>query len=327
MPKGQAISLILDAQDRNVRAVEFVFQDQILRASATVGGWSVERQELSHAVGFNVVHIKARDNLPEGLARAAISPQQFGELRNLFSSRIDLPSDLSAGDELTVVIPQKQYLDGNRVVGPMAAARLVVSERSYDAYGFASVDGALRYYDANGQSLPHSFLSAPLKYERISSTFDLARPDPVSGATRPHQAIDYQAAVGTPVVAIASGTIEFAGWRDGYGLMVELKHTGGYASAYGHLSRIADGLKDGVRVKAGEGIGAVGQTGHATGPHLHFEFSLDGQRIDFLSVKIPEPDALTGVRLQQFKGEQQKWLSVMRGSENQFARDENPRWQ
>jgi murein DD-endopeptidase MepM/ murein hydrolase activator NlpD len=327
LPRDQAISLILDPQDRNVRAVEFVFQDQIVRASASLGGWSVERQELFHAVQFNVVHVNSGESISGILARAGMSAQQIGQLQNLFSSQIDFSPNLSAGDELKIVIPQKQYLDGNRVVGPIAAARWIASGRSYDAYGFSGVDGSLRYYDADGQSLPHTFLPAPLKYERISSTFDLARPDPVTGVTRPHQAIDFQAAVGTPVVAIGSGTVEFAGWRDGYGLMVEIKHAGGYASAYAHLSSVADGLKDGVRVKAGEGIGKVGQTGHATGPHLHFEFSLNGRRIDFLTVKVAEPDSLTGERLQHFKREQQKWLAVMSDAENQLAQAEIHQWQ
>jgi murein DD-endopeptidase MepM/ murein hydrolase activator NlpD len=328
LPKDQAISLILDGQDRNVRAVEFVLHDHIVRASATIGGWSVERQELSHSMRFNVVQVNPGDNFSKSLAGAGISAQQIRQLRTIFSSQIESSSELSAGDELTIVLPQKQYLDGNVVVGPLAAARWVISGRSYEAFGFSGVDGALRYYDSEGQSLPHSFLPAPLKYERISSTFNLARPDPVTGVTRPHQAIDYQAAVGTPVVAIGSGTVEFAGWREGYGLMIELKHAGGYASAYSHLSRLADGLTDGRRVKAGDKIGEVGRTGHATGPHLHFEFSLNGQRIDFLSVKVPEPDSLTGARLQQFRREQQQWLSVMSGSdEDQLARGEIRQWQ
>lgn len=327
LPRDQAISLILDPQDRNVRAVEFVFQDQIVRASATVGGWSVERTELFHAVRFNVVHVKAGESVSRSLARAGVSAQQIGQLRNLFHAQLNFSPVLSADDELMIVIPQKHYLDGNRVVGPMAAMRGMVSGQTYDAYSFSGVDGALRYYDADGQSLPHSFLPAPLKYERISSTFDLARPDPVTGVTRPHQAIDFQAAVGTPVVAIGSGTVEFAGWRDGYGLLVEIKHARGYASAYAHLSTIADGLKDGFRVKAGEVIGKVGQTGHATGPHLHFEFSLNGQMIDFLAVRVTEADSLTGARLQQFKRERQMWLTVMSDAENQLAQAEMRQWQ
>jgi murein DD-endopeptidase MepM/ murein hydrolase activator NlpD len=328
LPKDQAISLILDGQDRNVRAVEFVLRDHIVRASATIGGWSVERQELFHSMRFNVVRVNPGDNFSKSLAEAGISAQQIRQLRNIFSSQIEFSSGVSAGDELKIVLPQKQYLDGNVVVGPLAAARWAISGRSYEAFGFSGVDGALRYYDSEGQSLPHSFLPAPLKYERISSTFNLARPDPVTGVTRPHQAIDYQAAVGTPVVAIGSGTVEFAGWREGYGLMIEIKHAGGYASAYCHLSRLAEGLVDGKRVKAGDEIGQVGRTGHATGPHLHFEFSLDGQRIDFLSVKVTEPDSLTGVRLQEFRREQQQWRSIMSGTdEDPLARGEVRQWQ
>ena len=99
-----------------------------------------------------------------------------------------------------------------------------------DGYSMPSAStlerGALQYYDADGHLLPRAFLAAPLKFDRISSTFDLARPDPVTGVLRPHEAIDFQAPQGTPVVAIGSATVEFAGWRPGYGLMVELKHAG-----------------------------------------------------------------------------------------------------
>ena len=251
---------------------------------------------------------------------------QIAELHRIFSSELDLSADLSAGDEVSVAMPQKYYLDGHVVGGQIAAARVVAGGRSYEAFGFSSADGSLHYYDIDGHILPSSFLTAPLKFERISSTFDLARPDPATGVLRPHEAVDYQAPHGTAVVAVGSGTVEFAGLRGGYGYMVEVKHAGGYSSTYAHLSRIAAGLEPGVRIKAGEPIGAVGQTGYATGPHLHFEFALNGEKIDFLSVKTPGPDTLTGVKLQQFKREQEKWLAVLRGEANSLARLDLPRW-
>jgi murein DD-endopeptidase MepM/ murein hydrolase activator NlpD len=223
-------------------------------------------------------------------------------------------------------MPRKFYLEGHVVVGQIAAARVVAGGRSFEAFGFSVADGSLQYYDLAGHLLPSAFLAAPLKFERISSTFDLARPDPATGVLRPHEAVDYQAPQGTAVIAVGSGTVEFAGSRGGYGLMVELKHAGGYSSAYAHLSRIADGLEEGARIKTGDPIGAVGQTGYATGPHLHFEFALNGERIDFLKVKNSGPDSLTGVKLQQFKREQEKWLAVLSGEANSLARLDLPRW-
>lgn len=326
MPKDQAFNLVLDTQNRNVRTVEFVLQEHIVRASATLGGWSLDRQELFHVARLNLVRLKAGNSFSASAARAGLSRAQIAELQRTFSSELDLLLDLAAGDEVHVVIPQKHYLDGHVVAGQMAAARVVAGGRSYEAFGFPDRDGALQYFDIDGHLLPRAFLTAPLKYERISSTFDLARPNPATGVLRPHEAVDFQAPQGTPVIAVGSGTVEFAGWRGGYGLMVELKHAGGYSSVYAHLSRLAEGVAEGARIKAGDAIGAVGQTGHATGPHLHFEFALNGEKIDFLSVKIPGADSLTGAKLQQFKREQEKWLAVLRSEPNQLARLELPRW-
>ena len=155
----------------------------------------------------------------------------------------------------------------------------------------------------------------------------MARPDPLTGVLRPHEAIDFQAPLGTPVIAIGPGTVEFAGWSPGYGWMVELKHAGGYASRYAHLSRIATGIQEGRRVNAGDVLGAVGQTGHATGPHLHFEFARDGAKLDYLSLKIPSTESLSGYKLAQFKREQAYWLAALRDSAVRIVQSPISSWQ
>jgi murein DD-endopeptidase MepM/ murein hydrolase activator NlpD len=185
----------------------------------------------------------------------------------------------------------------------------------------------MRYYDTDGYALPRPFLAAPLKYDRVSSTFDLARPDPSNGVMRPHEAIDYQAAQGTPVVAVGSATVEFSGWRPGYGLLVELKHASGYSSTYAHLSRIAHGVVEGRRISAGEIIGAVGQTGYATGPHLHFEFAHNGTKLDYLAIKIPSVEALAGAKLTRFKQEQSQWFAALSGAAVRLVQAPIARWQ
>ncbi len=295
MPRDQTISLVVDRQDRNVRAVEFVMQEHLVRASFNLVGWSVERQELAHVAGSNIVRVRITDSFAQSAARAGVSAAQIAGLQRVFSAELDLQAALTAGDEVLLVVPQKQYLNGHVALGAMAAVRVVHGGRFMDAFGLRGDDGVLHYYDSDGHLLPRPFLAAPLKFERISSTFDLARPDPATGALRPHEAIDYQAAHGTPVMAIGAGTVEFAGSRPGNGLMVELKHAGGYTSSYSHLSRIAEGVEEGRRVNVGEAIGAVGQTGYATGPHLHFEFALDGKKLDYLSVKIPSRGVAIGI--------------------------------
>ena len=327
LPRDQAVSLIVDPEDKNIRAVEFVMQEFLVRASFGLTGWSVEREELAHVAAVNEIRVRVTDNFAKSAARAGLAVAQVAELQRIFSAEVDLLGDLAAGDEVLIVAPQKQYLDGKVAQGPMAAVRLVHGGRYVDAFAFNSGDGVQHFYDADGHLLPRAFLGAPLKFDRISSTFDLARPDPATGVLRPHEAIDFQAAQGTPVMAIGSGIVEFAGWRGGNGLMVELKHAGGYTSSYSHLSRFAEGIEAGRRVVVGEAIGEVGQSGYATGPHLHFEFALDGAKLDFLSVKIPGPESLSGYRLIQFRREQAKWLSALSGSAVRVVQTPLSPWQ
>ncbi len=329
MPPDQALSVIVDPLDKNLRAVEFVSRNHLVRVSDGLSGWSVEKQELAHVAGLSTIPIRVTDNFAQSAARAGVSAAQISVLKRIFSADLDLLTDLAAGDEVLLVVPEKQYLNGNVTQGRMAAVRVVHDGRLLDAFGFSAGLGIKHhhYYDADGHLMPRPFLAAPLKFERISSAFKLARPDPATGVIRPHEAIDFQAPRGTPVVSIGSGSVEFAGSRAGYGLMVELKHAGGYSSTYAHLSRIAEKIVEGARVNVGDVIGEVGQTGHATGPHLHFEFARDGEKLDYLAVKIPSPQSLSGNDLIQFKLEQRKWLAALSGSAVRFVQSPVSPWQ
>jgi len=327
MPRDQTFNVIIGPQDQDIRAVEFVLQDHLVRVSASLAGWSVERQELAHVAGLNNVRFRITDNFVQSAIRAGVPNAQIAQLQRIFSAEVDLSTDLAAGDEVFLLLPEKQYLDGHIVQSPMTAIRVVHGERLFEAFGFTGASGVLQYYDSDGQLLPRAFLAAPLVFERISSTFDLARPDPATGVLRPHEAIDFQAPHGTTVMSVGSGTVEFAGARGGYGLMVELKHAGGYITSYAHLSRIADGIEEGRRVKAGDALGEVGQTGYATGPHLHFEFARDGEKLDYLSAKLPSAESLTGFRLLQFKREQAKWRSALRGTAVRIVQTPVSTWQ
>ena len=146
-----------------------------------------------------------------------------------------------------------------------------------------------------------SFLRAPLSYARISSPFNGNRLASDLSQMRPHLAIDYAAPAGTPVVAIGKGRVEFVGWRNGYGNVVDIRHAGNYMSRYAHFSRFArESAPRSESVDAGDVIGYVGQTGHATGPHLHFEFLRGGTKINFLDLRIPKNQQLSGEDLLRF---------------------------
>ncbi|HEU4770984.1 MAG TPA: peptidoglycan DD-metalloendopeptidase family protein, partial [Candidatus Udaeobacter sp.] len=161
-------------------------------------------------------------------------------------------------------------------------------------------DGNADYYSRKGEALRRSFLRAPLSYARISSPFNRNRMHPIFRKVRPHLAIDCAAPSGSPVVAIGRGRVDFVGWRNGYGNVVDIRHAGNYVSRYAHFSRFATKLRKGQAVEAGEVIGYVGQTGHATGPHLHFEFLRGGTKINFLDLRIPKSQHLAGEDLRRF---------------------------
>jgi len=218
-----------------------------------------------------------------------------------------------------VVVEEQHYANGRQVPRRVLAATLQADGDAHQAYYFAANDGAGSYYDGEGKELRRSFLRAPLSYSRISSFFSVARRHPIFRTVRPHMAIDYAAPAGTPVVAIGRGKVSRSGWVGGYGRFVEIVHANGYASRYGHFSRIASGVRPGAQVNPGDVIGYVGQTGHATGPHLHFEFLQGGSKINFLALKIPRNEQLKGNALARFKREREAQLALLSETDSTLA--------
>ena len=160
--------------------------------------------------------------------------------------------------------------------GKIQAADLVNAGRHYRGFRFKD-----SYYDQKGISLKRAILASPLKFTpRISSGFTSRRMHPILGKERAHLATDYAVPTGSPVVAVANGTVTFAGWDGGYGNLVRIKHASGLTSGYAHLSRIASGIRAGNTIKQGELVGLVGQTGLATGPHLHFMMAKNGTPVN-----------------------------------------------
>src|SRR5256714_10354169 len=167
--------------------------------------------------------------------------------------------------------------DGNCVrYGKIQAAELVNAGHRYRGFLFRD-----SYYDEKGASLKRAILASPLKFTpRVTSGFTYRRMHPILGTARAHLATDYGAPTGSPVVAVADGTVTFAGWDSGYGNLVRIKHASGLTSGYAHLSHIASGVRAGHAIQQGESVGLVGQTGLATGPHLHFMMAKNGTPIN-----------------------------------------------
>jgi murein DD-endopeptidase MepM/ murein hydrolase activator NlpD len=166
---------------------------------------------------------------------------------------------------------------------------------------YRAPDGTERYFSPDGRSMRKAFLRAPLEFRRVSSSFSRARLHPLLNLIRAHEGVDYAAPSGTPVVAAGDGRVRFRGSRGGYGNLLEIDHGGGVVTVYGHLARFAPGARIGAQVRQGETIAYVGMSGLATGPHLHYEYRLDGRYLDPQHLRLPDAAPLDPALLDDFR--------------------------
>ena len=222
------------------------------------------------------------------------------QLAEIFSGDIDFYRDLRKGDRFSLVYESLTHNGQEVRGGRILAAEFVNDNTTFQAFWFAN-GGAGGYYTADGKSLRKAFLRSPLEFSRVTSGFSNARRHPVLEITRAHKGIDYGAPTGTRVRAVGDATVEFAGRQSGYGNLVVLRHRGNYSTAYGHLNGFASGVRKGARVSQGDTIGYVGQTGIATGPHLHYEFRVGGTQVNPATVALPTAIPLDKAQLAHFR--------------------------
>lgn len=208
------------------------------------------------------------------------------QLAEIFGGDIDFHRDLRKGDRFSVVY-ELQTLNGRPVrTGRVLAAEFRNQGRTHQAVWFAGADGKGGYYAADGRNLRKAFLRSPLEFSRVSSGFGM-RHHPFLQTWRAHNGVDYAAPAGTRVRTVGDGVVDFVGRQGGYGNVIIVRHQGNIATVYAHLMGFVRGLRKGVHVAQGDTIGAVGQTGWATGPHLHYEFRLAGQPRNPLAAVLP----------------------------------------
>jgi murein DD-endopeptidase MepM/ murein hydrolase activator NlpD len=232
-------------------------------------------------------------------------------LADVFSGEMDFNSDLQPGDTFRLLVERATREDGEfGGYGPVLVAEYVNAGRRMQAVRFTPPDGKPGYYDADGRSLKRFFLKSPLKFEpRITSSFSRARRHPVLNYTRAHNGVDYGAPSGAPVVSVAGGVVTFAGWTNGGGRTVKVRHASGYESEYLHLSAIA--VKRGLRVGQGDVVGRVGATGLATGPHLHYGLRRNGAYVNPVREhqNMPPGEPVAAIHLALFAGERDRLFS------------------
>ncbi|MDP1730987.1 MAG: M23 family metallopeptidase [Devosia sp.] len=215
----------------------------------------------------------------------------------MFAYDVDLTKKISAGDSIEILQTQANA-EGHK---ELLYVSLKLGSTVRELYRFRTRDGTIDFYDPSGETGKRFLTRRPLKGGgNLRSRFGM-RVHPIFKSRRMHTGIDLSAPTGTPIYASGDGIVERSGWVSGYGKKVEIKHVNGFETGYGHMSRIADGMSPGARVRQGQIIGYVGSTGNSTGPHLHFEIKVNGRVVDPLSVKLPRDKSLSAQYEQAFQ--------------------------
>lgn len=266
---------------------------------------------------------KVGNSLFASARKAGLTQQNLKELTDdIFKYDVDFRSDLDTNDRFSVVVDQT-WRDGKLVkTGPVLAATITVDGKLHSGFLFER-NGRRSYYTADGRSLERAFIRMPIPYARLTSGFG-GRRHPILGSMRMHKGVDYAAPTGTPIMAAGDATVKSVGWHGGYGKSVELDHGQGKTTFYAHMSRFAN-IRPGQRVAQGTVIGYVGSTGLSSGPHLHYEFRVNGQHRNPLSMMLPPPEPLSGALLAEFKDETRRALGKIREVENIVFQGEETR--
>ena len=259
-------------------------------------------------------------SLYEGAKRAGLPDELTMELANIFGWDIDFALEIRAGDRFSMIY-EEQYLDGEKYDnGAILAAEFVNRGQVFRAVRYEDGNGNINYYSPDGRSMRKAFLRPPVDFRRISSRFTKSRWHPVLGKKRPHRGVDYAAATGTPIKASGDGRIIFRGKKGGYGNTVIIKHGSQYTTLYAHLSKFNRKAKQGSRVHQGQVIGYVGRSGLASGPHLHYEFRVNGVHRNPLTVKLPAAAPIEKKYLKDFTEKSHPFLAHLdRISETMLA--------
>ena len=256
--------------------------------------------------------------------RAGLNDSVTMRLAQIFQWDIDFVLDIRKGDEFYVVF-EELYLGEEFVgYGDIVAAEFVNQGESFQAVNYTDSKNDSGFYNPKGESMRKAFLRAPVEFSRISSNFNLRRKHPLYKRTMPHRGIDYAAPSGTPILAAGDGRVKVAGRSKTNGNYVIISHGEQYVTKYLHLSKFANKVRKGSKVKQGQTIGYVGSTGLATGPHLHYEFLVSGVHKNPRTAKLPDAAPVAKTELARFEGESVKKLSLLESYKQQvqvaFAR-------
>ena len=314
---GQKLRMLTTPEDGLLELfyeIDALSQVQVTRTESGYQPQLIEREperrakQASAEIKNSLFLAAQRANLPENITM---------ELAGIFGWDIDFALDIRRGDQFSVLY-EDLYLDGERIgTGNILAAEFINDDKQYQAVRYTDKQGRTDYYSADGRSMRKTFLRTPVEFSRISSRFSLGRKHPILNRIRAHKGVDYAAPRGTPVKATGAGKIVLRGKKGGYGKTVVIQHGSRYSTLYAHLNSYARGLKHGSRVQQGQIVGYIGSTGLATGPHLHYEFLVNGVHRNPLTVKLPDAAPLPKKYREDFKLATENLLAQLKLDDNQ----------
>ncbi len=306
------LSVVLVDGDPVPVAVRYeIDEDNALVVSRSGEQWTaaVDAVQYTSALGSRDVLV-TRSLWADGLD-AGLRPGDLVRLAQIFEYEIDFNTELRDGARFSLVADVLSAEGRADRLGELYAVRIENAGKEYIAIRHAPEGGEVGWFHPDGTGMKKPFLRSPLEFSRVTSGFDLARFHPILKKQRPHYGTDFGAPEGTPVRVVAEGVVRVAGVNGGHGRYVEVEHDGRYRTSYSHLSRIR--VKTGQRVAQGTILGAVGQTGLATGPHLHFQMWRDGRFVDPMKIELPNTAPLAAAERESFAREVARWLPLLPG--------------
>ena len=248
-----------------------------------------------------VIKNEIKSSLYNAAIKSGIEPNIIVEFARIFGFEVDFQRDIRKGDWFEILY--ERFEDDNNVVqdtGKIIYASMFVNGAEVNLYNFKDGSGDIGFYDIKGKSIVKSLMKTPINGARLSSSYGM-RKHPILGYNKMHRGTDFAAPSGTPIMASGAGKITRARWCGGGGNCVKIKHNSTYETIYAHMKSFARGIKEGRRVKQGQIIGYVGSTGLSTGPHLHYEVIVNGQKVNSQKLKLPSGKILKGKAREEFE--------------------------
>ena len=271
-----------------------------LQIQTTENGFSAMIHEKPVIISHKTASAQINNSLFYDAKQAALSDKTIMELANIFGWDIDFSQGLRPGDSFSLLY-ETRSVDGKPIEnGHILAAEFINQGNTYQAVRFTDKKGHSEYFSPDGKSMRKTFLRNPIDFARISSHFNLRRKHPILNRIRAHKGVDYAASTGTPIKSTGDGKVIFRGIKGGYGRVVIVQHGQKYSSLYAHMSKYGR-YKKGARIKQGQIVGYVGQSGLATGPHLHYELRVNGVHRNPLTTKFPAAKPISKNLLADFK--------------------------